>query len=110
VAPLRLGGRRGKQSTSRVWLGGTGERSTVGEQERRGSKGQGTERRTSSEAGEWLRYDLNLANCLFRVRLMVLIVLLEKKKKKLVPGNCFNGCNLRCLHENLLCELHSEFR
>jgi hypothetical protein len=52
VAPLRLGGRRGKQSTSRVWLGGTGERSTVGEQERRGSKGQGTERRTSSDAGE----------------------------------------------------------
>jgi hypothetical protein len=52
VAPLRLGGRRGKQSTSRVWLGGTGERSTVGKQERRGSKGQGTERRTSSDAGE----------------------------------------------------------
>jgi hypothetical protein len=25
VAPLRLGGRRGKQSTPRVWLGGTGE-------------------------------------------------------------------------------------
>jgi hypothetical protein len=38
VAPLRLGGRRGKQSTPRVWLGGTGERSPVGKQERRGSR------------------------------------------------------------------------
>ena len=35
VAPLRLGGRRGKQSTPRVCLGGTGEVSPVGERERR---------------------------------------------------------------------------
>jgi hypothetical protein len=34
VAPLRLGGLRGKQSTPSDWLGGTGEVSTVGEQER----------------------------------------------------------------------------
>jgi hypothetical protein len=34
VAPLRLGGLRGKQSTPSVWLGGTGVVSTVGEQER----------------------------------------------------------------------------
>jgi hypothetical protein len=35
VAPLRLGGLRGKQSTPSVWLGGTGESSMVGtEQER----------------------------------------------------------------------------
>jgi hypothetical protein len=33
VAPLRLGGRRGKQSTPRVWLGGTGEHSAVGKRE-----------------------------------------------------------------------------
>jgi hypothetical protein len=33
VAPLRLGGLRGKQSTPSVWLGGTGESSTVGKQE-----------------------------------------------------------------------------
>jgi hypothetical protein len=52
VAPLRLGGRRGKQSTSRVWLGGTGERSTVGEQERLGSKGQGKQRGSSTEEAE----------------------------------------------------------
>jgi hypothetical protein len=32
VAPLRLGGLRGKQSTPSDWLGGTGELSTVGEQ------------------------------------------------------------------------------
>jgi hypothetical protein len=40
VAPLRLGGRRGKQSTPRVWLGGTGERSTVGKQELGGARGR----------------------------------------------------------------------
>jgi hypothetical protein len=34
VAPLRLEGLRGKQSTPSDWLGGTGEVSTVGERER----------------------------------------------------------------------------
>jgi len=34
VAPLRLGGLRGKQSTPSVWLGGTGESSMVGKQSR----------------------------------------------------------------------------
>jgi hypothetical protein len=38
VAPLRLGGLRGKQSTPSVWLGGTGVVSTVGEQERHGAQ------------------------------------------------------------------------
>jgi hypothetical protein len=38
VAPLRLGGRRGKQSTPRVWLGGTGEHSAVGKRERQGAR------------------------------------------------------------------------
>jgi hypothetical protein len=38
VAPLRLGGLRGKQSTPSDWLGGTGEVSTVGEQERHGAR------------------------------------------------------------------------
>jgi hypothetical protein len=33
VAPLRLGGLRGKQSTPSVWLGGTGVVSTVGKRE-----------------------------------------------------------------------------
>jgi hypothetical protein len=33
VAPLRLGGLRGKESTPSVWLGGTGESSLVGKQE-----------------------------------------------------------------------------
>jgi hypothetical protein len=37
VAPLRLGGLRGKQSTPSDWLGGTGEVSTVGEQDRHGT-------------------------------------------------------------------------
>ena len=36
VAPLRLGGLRGKQSTPSDWLGGTGEVSTIGERERHG--------------------------------------------------------------------------
>jgi hypothetical protein len=34
VAPLQLGGLRGKQSTPSDWLGGTGEVSTIGEWER----------------------------------------------------------------------------
>jgi hypothetical protein len=38
VAPLRLGGLRGKQSTPSDWLGGTGELSAVGEQERHGAR------------------------------------------------------------------------
>jgi hypothetical protein len=59
VAPLRLGGLRGKQSTPSDWLGGTGEVSTVGERERHGAarEGSGTERGTSSEASERQRYD-----------------------------------------------------
>jgi hypothetical protein len=38
VAPLRLGGLRGKQSIPSNWLGGTGEVSTVDEQERHGAR------------------------------------------------------------------------
>jgi hypothetical protein len=39
VAPLRLGGLRGKKSTPSAWLGGTGEFFAVGklEQERHGA-------------------------------------------------------------------------
>ena len=33
MAPLRLGGLRGKKSTPSVWLGGTGELIEVGKQE-----------------------------------------------------------------------------
>ena len=33
MAPLRLGGLRGKKSTPSVWLGGTGELVAVGKQE-----------------------------------------------------------------------------
>ena len=33
MAPLRLGGMRGKDSTPSVWLGGTSESSMVGKQE-----------------------------------------------------------------------------
>jgi hypothetical protein len=40
VAPLRLGGLRGKQSTPSDWLGGTGVVLTVGKQERDGARGQ----------------------------------------------------------------------
>jgi hypothetical protein len=41
VAPLRLGGLRGKKSTPSVWLGGTGELFAVGKQEleRQGVRG-----------------------------------------------------------------------
>jgi hypothetical protein len=45
VAPLRLGGLRGKKSTPSVWLGGTGELIEVGKQgqerqEQRGAHGR----------------------------------------------------------------------
>jgi hypothetical protein len=33
VAPLRLGGLRGKKSTPSAWLGGTGELDEIGKQE-----------------------------------------------------------------------------
>jgi hypothetical protein len=58
VAPLRLGGLRGKQSTPSVWLGGTGEPFTVDERDAARSAGRGTERGTSSNAGVRQRYDL----------------------------------------------------
>jgi hypothetical protein len=38
VAPLWLGGLRGKKSTPSDWLGGTGEVSTVDERERHGAR------------------------------------------------------------------------
>jgi hypothetical protein len=41
VAPLRLGGLRGKQSTPSDWLGGTGVVSTVGEWKRHGAGARG---------------------------------------------------------------------
>ena len=59
VAPLRLEGLRGKQSTPRIWLGGTGELSTVGKRDAARRAGRGTERRTSSEKSERQRYDFN---------------------------------------------------
>ena len=59
MAPLQLGGLRGKQSTPSVWLGGTGEPSTVGERDVARSAGHGTERGTSSDVGIRQRYDFN---------------------------------------------------
>jgi hypothetical protein len=56
VAPLRLGGLRGKKSTPSVWLGGTGELSLVGMQKRQGERKRHSTRDVS-EAGVWLRYD-----------------------------------------------------
>jgi hypothetical protein len=50
VAPLRLGGLRGKQSTPSDWLGGTGVVSTVGERERHGA-GAARSARSSFEVG-----------------------------------------------------------
>jgi hypothetical protein len=37
VAPLRLEGLRGKQSTPSIWLGGTGVVAMVGKQDRHGT-------------------------------------------------------------------------
>jgi hypothetical protein len=64
VAPLRLGGLRGKKSTPSVWLGGTGEFIAVGKQEQEQLQG------VSGRAGrmgfyfhsEWRSYSLPLCN------------------------------------------------
>jgi hypothetical protein len=56
VAPLRLGGLRGKQSTPSDWLGGTGEVSTVGKWERHGAR---TTHEDSVEATVWFFFFLN---------------------------------------------------
>jgi hypothetical protein len=50
VAPLRLGGLRGKKSTPSVWLGGTGELIEVGKQEREHQGARGTSSRTGEQA------------------------------------------------------------
>jgi hypothetical protein len=60
VAPLRLGGLRGKQSTPSDWLGGTGEVSTVGEWERHRASGI-----ASFEAGV-RRSQVRKCVCLFK--------------------------------------------
>jgi hypothetical protein len=46
VAPLRLGGLRGKKSTPSVWLGGTGEFIVVGKPEREQREHQGVSGQT----------------------------------------------------------------
>jgi hypothetical protein len=50
VAPLRLGGLRGKKSTPSVWLGGTGEFIAVGKQEQEQRELQGVSGQLSEEA------------------------------------------------------------
>jgi hypothetical protein len=76
VAPLRLGGLRGKQSTPSDWLGGTGVVSTVGEQlgavhgrSRRRHRAQG---RPSKRATRQ-RYDL----CFGRIECVMISVLAD---------------------------------
>jgi hypothetical protein len=50
VAPLRLGGLRGKKSTPSVWLGGTGELIEVGKQEQLGAGAAGARVAASNKA------------------------------------------------------------
>jgi hypothetical protein len=59
VAPLRLGGLRGKESTPSVWLGGTGESSTVGTEQDRMKRG------TSIRRGrrEHVRFHIFMVEC-----------------------------------------------
>jgi hypothetical protein len=54
VAPLRLGGLRGKKSTPSVWLGGTGELVAVGKQEQEQER---LEHRSHRGKKIWPRYD-----------------------------------------------------
>ena len=50
--PFAARGAKGEAEYLSRWLGGTGERSTVGKQEQRGSKGQGKQRGSSTEEAE----------------------------------------------------------
>ena len=59
MAPLRLGGLTGKQSTPSIWLGGIGELSTVGKRDAAWRAGRGTERGMSSKESRRQRYDFN---------------------------------------------------
>jgi hypothetical protein len=67
VAPLRLGGLRGKKSTPSAWLGGTGELIDVGKQEQeqlgKGAAGS-TQHRSDYKAKVWLLY-LGRIECLW---------------------------------------------
>jgi len=74
VAPLRLSRLRGKQSTPSDWLGGTGEVSTVGEQERQGA-------RDVIEAGVRQRYGLlfGRVECVLFTSAIITVNVLEKK-------------------------------
>jgi hypothetical protein len=58
VAPLRLGGLRGKKSTPSVWLGGTGELSLVGKQKRHGAR-EAAQHEGRLRSGRVARYDFN---------------------------------------------------
>jgi len=66
---LRLGGRRGKQSTPRVWLGGTGECSTVGKQEAARSARRGVGLRTSPKraSGNGMNFTSSRVECMVMV-------------------------------------------
>jgi hypothetical protein len=62
------GGERGKQSTPRVWQGGTGEHSAVGKRER-----QGERTRHSTSAGQRfrvIRHQIQVRNTLFNKKKM----------------------------------------
>jgi hypothetical protein len=77
VAPLRLGGLRGKKSTPSVWLGGTGELIEVGKQEQERQEQGIVLRQAENKAS--LRYvpELSRVECIFwcvRVLLMVIIL------------------------------------
>jgi hypothetical protein len=62
VAPLRLGGLRGKQSTPSVWLGGTGEPCMVGKRERGTRQGARDVVRGRRKATVWFNCDVE---CIF---------------------------------------------
>jgi hypothetical protein len=51
VAPLRLGGLRGKKSTPSVWLGGTGELVVVGKLEAGAGEAGAQDSLAASEKG-----------------------------------------------------------
>jgi hypothetical protein len=73
VAPLRLRGLRGKQSTPSDWLGGTGEVSTVASR-------SGEERGTSFEADvrQWYGPLFGSVECILFTSAIITIIVLKR--------------------------------
>ena len=70
MAPLRLGGLSGKQSTPSDWLGGTGEVSMIGERERHGAHRRHAEQEKRAKVHFFLN-DSMIVGCMIRIYMVL---------------------------------------